>query len=84
MPTQLMLKSSILFSSLWQLLLHKIIIHSEILGYSSPSGHLFIKSSNEVPAQRYNAGVLGEAGFGTTYKTGLTLIEAINYDSANF
>ena len=55
-----------------------------MLGYSSPSGHLFIKSSNQVPAQRYTAGVVGAAGFGTAYKTGLTLIEAINYDSTNF
>ena len=43
-----------------------------------------MKSSNEVPAQRYTAGVLGATEFGTAYKTGLTLIQAIHYDNANF
>ena len=30
-----------------------------------------MQASNEVPAWRYTAGVLGAARFGTTYKTGL-------------
>ena len=55
-----------------------------ILGYSSPSGHLFIKSSNEVLAERYTAGVLGVTGLSTAYRTGLALFKVKNYDSANF